>query len=100
VHDDLDDTIIENTSSASLSFGLDGKLYDIDLTPENQAVLRDLLAPYIQAATIHNSKAKPAKGSANDLKAVRAWAVANGLPNSGRGRIPVAVHAAYVEAHK
>ncbi|MDN5571948.1 MAG: Lsr2 family protein [Propionibacteriaceae bacterium] len=101
--DDLagDDTVADET----LSFGLDGSTYEIDLSSENAAALREALAPYV-AAGRKNSGARRTGGrrsgrsaglaSAND---VRQWARSQGMEVSDRGRVRDEVRAAYEAAH-
>jgi len=43
--DDLDGS----EASGTIDFGLDGRTYEIDLSEENAAKLRDALAPFIDA---------------------------------------------------
>jgi nucleoid-associated protein Lsr2 len=47
--DDIDGTEAQDT----ITFGLDGAAYEIDLNPEHAAGLRDVLAPYVGAARRH-----------------------------------------------
>jgi len=90
--DDTDGTEDANT----ISFGLDGKLYEIDLTEPNARALRDLLAPYIAAGRRVTSKTKRTPAASTGLNrdqaaAIRAWAKLQGLKVSGSGRIPAHV---------
>lgn len=36
------------TPAESVRFGLDGKVYEVDLSPENMATFRETLAAYIE----------------------------------------------------
>ncbi|GAA4255461.1 histone-like nucleoid-structuring protein Lsr2 [Dactylosporangium darangshiense] len=96
--DDLDGGLADE----SLSFGLDGVQYTIDLSAKNAADLRDVLAPYVVAATkIGRTSAPvpPARGGARGRpvlsaraereqnRAIREWAQSKGLEVSDRGRI-------------
>ncbi|MCY0943485.1 histone-like nucleoid-structuring protein Lsr2 [Streptomyces antarcticus] len=104
--DDLDGT--ETTDPyeiRTVEFGIDGTLYEIDLTDTNADKLRELLAPFKGAARHvghHQAQAgRPAArpsarvGDALDAKAVRAWAKTQGYTLSNRGRIPLDVQQAY-----
>jgi Lsr2 len=98
--DDLTQEPIDDGAGESVSFGLDGVSYAIDLSTENASSLRDVLAPYAAAARKSEGGAKPKSSTAKsspkeDLKAVRDWANANGYMVSSRGRIPADVQAAY-----
>ncbi|WP_063754697.1 histone-like nucleoid-structuring protein Lsr2 [Streptomyces sp. NRRL F-2580] len=104
--DDLDGTETTNPYEIrTVFFGIDGTLYEIDLTDANADTLRELLAPYKGAARRvehHQAQAgRPAarpsarEGDALDAKAVRAWAKTQGYTLSNRGRIPLDVQQAY-----
>ncbi len=111
--DDLDGTVLEVGSGETVLFSVDGTAYEIDLTDENAAALRDALAPYIAAArrvsarTSSTSSASPRAGAARrqkragqrDYAPVREWAAQNGYALSERGRVPAAVLEAYDAAH-
>jgi hypothetical protein len=47
VHIVLVDDLDGSEATESVSFGLDGTSYEIDLSEENAAQLRDALAPYV-----------------------------------------------------
>ena len=94
VTDDLDGS----DGAETVSFGVDGRDYEIDLAPRNAGRLRDLLQPYLQVAR----RARPGRAataprrvagrpSGSDPAAVRAWAAAAGITVSPRGRIPASV---------
>ena len=92
--DDLDGS----QAAETVSFGLDGKSYEIDLSGRNAAALRKKLARYIDATRARRaSRAKPAarprKRSAPsyDIAQLREWAAANRIAIPARGRIPQAV---------
>jgi hypothetical protein len=99
--DDLDGQPADET----VSFGLDGATYEIDLSAPNAQALRDAIAPYLGHARRtggrrtggRKSTASPARGS--DAAAVRAWAREQGLTVSERGRIPADVLAQFEAAH-
>ncbi len=99
--DDLDGHPADET----VSFGLDGATYEIDLSAENAQALRDAIAPYLGHARRtggrrtggRRSAASPSRGS--DAAAVRAWAREQGLTVSERGRIPAGVLAQFEAAH-
>ncbi|MFJ9423440.1 Lsr2 family protein [Streptomyces sp. NPDC101249] len=94
--DDLDGS----EASQTVLFALDGKSYEIDLNDENNAKLREALAPYIgkgrkvgggRATVRRMGSDKPA----DDSQAIREWAKAHGWQVSGRGRIPAPIREAY-----
>ena len=84
----------ETLASTTVKFALDRTEYEIDLSDENAAALRDALSRYVKAARKVTSSggrraAEPAKAaySGFDPAAVRAWAAGQGIKVSGRGRI-------------
>ncbi|BDO43475.1 MAG: hypothetical protein BGO38_00335 [Cellulomonas sp. 73-145] len=101
--DDLDG----GTADETVTFGLDGVSYEIDLTTENAAKLRDALAQWTGHARKVSGRGGAAKTSAaprgrasrGDAQAIRDWAKANGHHVSERGRISAEVRAAYEAAH-
>lgn len=101
--DDLDNSI---EADESLTFGLDGVTYDIDLSAANAAALREALAPYVAKGRPRrgggNGRVKATKrraASSNDATDIRVWARANGLKVNDRGRVPAEVRAAFEAAH-
>jgi hypothetical protein len=44
------DDIDGSPDAAPIPFALDGTAYEVDLSPENAAALREVLAPYVDAA--------------------------------------------------
>lgn len=98
--DDIDGSPADET----LTFGLDGVSYEIDLSAANAAELRDGLAKWLGVAQrIGGRRTAARRGTASarraDVSAVRAWARANGHAINDRGRVPAAVQAAYDKAH-
>nr|WP_181784195.1 Lsr2 family protein [Pseudonocardia pini] len=100
--DDLDGGKADET----VSFALDGKSFEIDLSAEHAAQLRDAIAPYVGAArrtsaggrrqSVAPETAAPAK-SREENAAIREWAKANGFDVSERGRLRSDVVQAYAE---
>lgn len=95
--DDFDGT--ENAST--VSFGFEGKNYEIDLSDANKAKLAEALEPFIKVARTAGgrSASAAAKGGRKDLAAIREWANANGHAVSPKGRIPAAIVEAYDAAN-
>lgn len=109
VHISLTDDLLGDDTPAdeTLSFGLDGATYEIDLSGENAAKLRESLAPFVAAGrktsggrrtsgSGRRSSRSSGGPSAND---VRAWARSQGMEVSDRGRVRDEVKAAYEAAH-
>ncbi|AQA13107.1 Lsr2 family protein [Streptomyces samsunensis] len=96
ISDDLEGGEAEET----VTFGLDGKLYEIDLNSANASKLRDALAPYVDAGRKRARSGKTYRHTAvaPDPAAVRAWARSHGMEVPPRGRIPKKVYEAFNES--
>lgn len=100
--DDLDGGEADET----VTFALDGKTYEIDLTTANADKLRGLLDAYVKGgrrtggrASGGRGKARAASGGSQDTAQIRAWAKENGHEVNDRGRVPANIRKAYEEAH-
>jgi len=91
--DDFDGT----EGATTVRFGLDGTSYDVDLSPANEAELREFLAHYVSAGRrVTTTGRRYTHVSADvDTRAVRAWAAGNGIEVSPQGRISSEVIAQY-----
>lgn len=96
----LEDDLDGGKADETLKFGLDGVAYEIDLSKENAATMREALAPYVAGARKSSRGGvvvggRSARGSAaadrEQNKAIRAWAKRKGKSISGRGRIPQSI---------
>ncbi len=104
----LTDDIDGSTAVETVPFAVDGRSYEIDLSAEHAGNLRQSLAQFIAAArstgrgnaSVGTGRVHPGRPSAAGSSAVRAWAKENGVPVSGRGRIPADVLAHYTSAHQ
>jgi len=100
----LIDDIDGGEAAETVSFALDGSLFEIDLSEKNANRFRDVLAPYTAAGTrvgrtgvITRGRMAPAArpaasstpaGANRDRNAeIRAWAAEKGIEISDRGRI-------------
>jgi len=101
LEDDVDGTSADET----VSFGLDGANYEIDLSAGNAAALRDALAVYVASARRVSGRsgrrASRGRSAANapSPSDVREWAREQGYEVSDRGRVPAEVRNAYDAAH-
>jgi hypothetical protein len=97
--DDLDDTEIVDGGGETVNFALDGRRYEIDLTNKHADDLRAAVDRYVRAARKVGGRqrragatgAKAAAPVDYSPQAVRAWAKANKIKVSPRGRIPQSV---------
>lgn len=102
--DDLDGGKADET----VSFALDGVEFEIDLSAENAAKLRDAFAEFVGHARRTGGRkqrgaATPKVVSGNgkpDTQAVREWARSQGETVAERGRVPQALVMRFQEAHQ
>jgi hypothetical protein len=97
--DDLDG----DTAAGTVSFQLDGRELEIDLSEQNAATLRSILAPYVAAArepagrrrgVSSGATATPGR-SREKTRQIRSWLRDNGYDLAERGRIPSELIEAY-----
>jgi hypothetical protein len=102
----LEDDLDGSPAAETVTFGLDGVNYEIDLSEDNAAALRDALAPWVghanrvggrKSATPAGPKSGRSRAS-RDLGAIRDWARKQGHQVSDRGRISEEVLTAYEQA--
>jgi hypothetical protein len=102
--DDLDG----GDATETVTFGLDGATYEIDLSEQNARQLRDAFASWVGNARRVSGgrpgrpaarRAGGASSSSSDTTAIRSWAKENGFQVSERGRISAKVQEAYAAAH-
>ena len=97
---ELIDDFDGSKAAETIKFALDGKAYEIDLSKRNATELRRTLQPYVDRArrgrTSRDGSSRPrTRASSNrarrpeayDRAEVRAWAKANRIRVSPRGRI-------------
>jgi hypothetical protein len=79
---DFDGTEIPSRKGETITFSLDGKSYEIDLTAKNASVLRKAPRPYVDAGRpIKGSRRRPVRTKVGaDARTVKEWARANGYP--------------------
>jgi hypothetical protein len=103
---DLHDGDVEGTET--ISFGLDGSSYEIDVCGAHATELRDAYAPFVGAARragraggggSRRSRGGRSGGGDNKVAQIREWARSNGHQVSERGRISATIKAAYDAAH-
>ncbi|MFT4287801.1 histone-like nucleoid-structuring protein Lsr2 [Nocardioides sp.] len=99
----LEDDLDGSAATETVSFGLDGASYEIDLNATHAAELREALAAYIGHGRKLGGGRRSRKGavSATGTPAaeIRAWAKSSGLDVPERGRIPADVRAAFEAAN-
>lgn len=97
--DDLDGS----EATQTVTFGLDGATYEIDLGDGNAAALRDALAPYVGHARKSAGGRRGRRTSVTSIgpssKQIRDWARSNGFEVSDRGRVSAEIRQAFDAAH-
>ncbi|TDV40465.1 histone-like nucleoid-structuring protein Lsr2 [Actinophytocola oryzae] len=101
--DDLDGGKADET----VVFALDGVEYEIDLSDDNAARLRDAFAEYVGHARRTGGRKQRSSGVVKavagngkpDTQAVREWARSQGETVAERGRVPQALVIRFQEAH-
>lgn len=100
--DDLDGSKADET----ITFGLDGKQYVIDLSGKNATKLRESLAEYVAVARKERTAGGAGRGSARKVSPagvntsdVREWARAEGYDISERGRVAKDLIVKFQAAH-
>ncbi len=101
----LFDDIDGSKAAETVSFGVDGVVYEIDLSAKNAKALRKALAEFVAAGRSTRSAPKAAaarparaKAAGPDAAAVRQWAIEAGVPVSIRGRVSSEVRQQYLDA--
>lgn len=103
----LEDDMEGGAADRTVEFSFDGSRYEVDLNSANVAKLADALAPFIAVARQVGGRRATAKGRGRAASTptrgrtgeVRAWAKAQGMTVSERGRVPASVQEAYDAAH-
>jgi hypothetical protein len=99
---ELEDDLDGGPADETVRFAIDGSQYEIDLSKKNAKAFRKGLAPFTEHARKagRGQRHRPARTSAARERSgdIRAWAKAQGIPVSDRGRIPASVAGQYEAA--
>lgn len=100
----LEDDLDGSEANETIIFSIDGNEYEIDLNDAHAHELREAMNKYTSVARKSVGRAKQTRRASNgnssgstDTKAVRAWAIENGIPISTRGRIQADVMERYAQ---
>ncbi|HEY0716244.1 MAG TPA: Lsr2 family protein [Streptosporangiaceae bacterium] len=97
--DDLDG----GEATETVSFGLDGSAYEIDLSSANADKIRKELALYVEKArkvSAPSRRRRPRTGPGRQHSAaIREWAKQRGYHVNERGRIPATIVSEYESSH-
>jgi hypothetical protein len=100
----LEDDLDGGPADETLRFAVGGTGYEIDLSHKNAGAFRKQLAPFIEhARKAGQGQRRPAAHAASGRERsgdIRAWAKAQGIAVSERGRIPASVAEQYQAATK
>ncbi len=101
---DYDDKEIPDGEQRSITFGLDGQEYEIDLCAKHSEKLSETVerfAEHARKATVRGMTRRR-RTTANRQRSaeIRAWAKSSGIEVSDRGRIPGHVLAGFESSHK
>lgn len=94
----LEDDLDGGPADETVRFGVGGAEYEIDLSEKNAAKLRRQLAPFVDHARRASGQPhRPVRTAASRRRSrdIRAWAQAQGIELSERGRIPAGIAAQY-----
>jgi hypothetical protein len=100
----LVDDVDGSEATETVSFGLDGTSYEIDLNDKNAAKLRDAMSGFVGHARRVGSASRRGRRSAAAAggpspREIREWARSQGMDVPDRGRVSADVRAAYEKAH-
>jgi hypothetical protein len=107
----LEDDLEGGAADETVRFGLDGGQFEIDLSSDNAAKLREAIRPFaakarrVQTRSARGGSGKAASSSSGQARnpetaMIRQWAKENGYNVSDRGRIHQEVQDAYYAAQK
>jgi hypothetical protein len=100
----LVDDLAGSEATETVSFGLDGVGYEIDLSSGNAGGLRTELAQYVEharksgGAQVRRRRQRNGAGREQSAR-IREWARSHGHKVNERGRIPANIVAEYEAAH-
>lgn len=104
----LVDDIDGSKATQTVTFGLDGATYEIDLNDDHAAALRESLEEWVSKGRRVAGRANRRRGggagrsgsSSSENQKIRDWARENGIEVSDRGRISAEIREAYAAAVK
>lgn len=89
--DDIDGT----KATETVSFGLDGTLYEIDLSGKNAVNLRGLIDSYAKYSRKVKNTGKAKRNRTGETADIRRWAISQGFKINRTGRIPANLESLY-----
>lgn len=99
----LVDDIDGSEATQTVTFGIDGVTYEIDLNEEHAAALRESVEEWTAKARRvsgrRNTRRRTRSSVPGETQRIRDWARAEGIEVSTRGRISAEVREAYLKAN-
>ncbi|MGH3548006.1 MAG: Lsr2 family DNA-binding protein [Pseudonocardiaceae bacterium] len=94
--------------ASTITFGLDGVVFDIDLSANNAGISPDIFRDHLNAGrkvskltlSVRRNSTASMRQSREQTAAIREWAREVGRVVSDRGRISAMVTTAFQEAHR
>lgn len=93
----VDDIDGGNGSVNTVTFSYQGRMYEIDLSAQNQLKFESALKKYVSHARVKSGTRR--KSSTVNAHKMRVWAVDQGIDVGSRGRVPKSVIAEYKKAN-
>ena len=104
---ELTDDLDGGRATETVTFGVDGSAYTIDLNARNAKALRKVLAPYVESGRRVRTGGPGRSGTrratvrrGSSTSQVREWARSQGIEVADRGRIPSDLTAKFQAAHQ
>jgi len=98
----LEDDLDGSEAAETITFGLDGSTYEIDLSEDHALTFRAAFIPFAAAArTVKTAPPRKTRvrNTRPDTAAIREWAKTQGMPVNEKGRIPASIIAEYEAAN-
>ena len=99
----LEDDLDGGEATETVTFGLDGASYEIDLNAKNAAALRDAMSKYVghgrKLTASRRGRKSTSSHSTHTAREMRDWARSNGYKVTDRGRVPSEIREAFEAAH-
>lgn len=97
----------ETAGTETITFGLDGSSYEIDVCEAHAGALRGAFAPYVGAARRGGGRSgrsaggrRRRRGGSGEAAQIREWARSQGLAVPERGRVPAELAEKYAAAQR
>src|ERR1700729_2558841 len=99
----LEDDLTGVPADETVTFGVDGREYQIDLNAKHAATFRKQLATFVERARLvrrHRPRSTARSVASRERsREIRAWAEQQGFEVAGHGRLPAHVIQEYERAH-